>query len=376
MGDPAIPRLRELVDHASDPEAHSRAQAALRRIDERRISGQSVVTVHLHDVAPKVVFAELAKQGHTEFGLWPASLWNDRQWPKVSIDTDRQPFWLAMQEMGTKVGVQLQQMGSDRRLCLTQTGGNWMVGPTAVSGPFLVVARTIYRSNSVDLTQPLNIQHDFNVSFYIFPEPKLRILQTSYDVKLSEVTDDKGNSLVPTGAWAENMSTGSGFPLNLTARLNYPPNAGKRIAVLKGMAHCVVQTRSEVVEIPDIASVRNLTRTIAGRKLVIKQMRKQGEQYTVETVISRGSLAPQEWEQFRNPQGQIRLVDARGKSLTSRGWGGGGSDQQMEMNLEYGRDNFGGDDGKTGEPVKLIWEIPLESKALSIPFQFNDLPLP
>jgi len=55
------------------------------------------------DADPQEVFAELSKQAKVRIAFdnqnWPNGM------PKISIDVDRQPFWLVMKALAEKNGV-------------------------------------------------------------------------------------------------------------------------------------------------------------------------------------------------------------------------------------------------------------------------------
>jgi hypothetical protein len=48
----------------------------------------------------------------------------------------------------------------------------------------------------------------------------------------------------------------------------------------------------------------------------------------------------------------------------------------MNYNWNFSRNSWGGDDQKPGEPYRLIWEIPLETRETTVDFSFKDLMLP
>ena len=81
----------------------------------------------------------------------------------------------------------------------------------------------------------------------------------------------------------------------------------------------------------------------------------------------------------------IRLTDAQGREWRRSGGSvnGGGNGTQMRYRF-YGtfvRGNrrggaANGAEAALGEPAKLIWEIPAEYREVTVPFEFNDLPIP
>jgi hypothetical protein len=72
---------------------------------------------------------------------------------------------------------------------------------------------------------------------------------------------------------------------------------------------------------------------------------------------------------------RLRVLDAAGGTWDSRGWSTTSNNNELSMEITYMRGN--GPDGRpTGDPVKLEWEIPTETRDLTIPFEYTDLPLP
>src|SRR5882762_2959934 len=57
------------------------------------------ISIHLKDVHPKAVFAELAAQVGATLRPLPAGLWEGKEWPAVSIDLQDASFWKALQEI-------------------------------------------------------------------------------------------------------------------------------------------------------------------------------------------------------------------------------------------------------------------------------------
>ena len=103
----------------------------------------------------------------------------------------------------------------------------------------------------------------------------------------------------------------------LTARVALPEHAGERITKLRGVAHLTVQTRSESVEVPDITTAENVERTMAGHKLLVKNVRARGETYTVTMTITRDPKKRGGWGEI-NLSSTFRMVDANGLPLSRR----------------------------------------------------------
>jgi hypothetical protein len=380
FGEMALPRLRHLAQRGEDEEVRTRAGAAARSIEENAVTGASVLTLKFKDAKPKEVFDEIAKQAHCEFATFPPDLWNqNKNPPAITLDLERVNFWTAFKDVCQKTGIYPQQNGNDRRMTLQQSPGtNFWNGPSVVSGPFLIVANRIYRSNSVDLTNPGNaVQHDCNMALYAFSEPKIKVIQSSYYVQVEEAVDEKGNSLMSNDRFYTSMNSGQQWMWNLNAHLNYPENAGKKITRFKGSMKFLIQTRSDTLDVPDILTVKNLTKTVARRRMLVKQCTKQnGEQFELQMTLYRDGLSQADWDAVQNPGYSVHLFDKDGHMLMSNGWGTNGSDREMNYNWTFSKNAWGPQQGKIGDPHRLVWEIPVETREMNVTFEFKDLPLP
>lgn len=379
FGEEIVPRLRHLTNTADDEEVRTRAGAALRQIEENAVLGPSSITIHVKDAKPADVFAQLGKQARCEFPTWPRNLFEQNMNNTlITLDADHADFWTVFKDACQKTGVFPQQMGNDRGMTLQQGSSSYWNGPSVTSGPFLIVANRIYRSNSIDLANPGNVQHDFQLGLCAFAEPKIKVVQSSYNVHVDECVDDKGNSLVSANRMYDGMSNGQQWMWNLTANLNYPApeKVGKVITRFKGKIKFLIQTKSETLDVPDILKVNNLQKTVAHRRMLIKECKKNGEQYEVQITLYRDGLSQQDWQSIQNPGYTVKLQDKDGRSLSANGWGGGGGGNEMTYNWNFNRNSWGGEEGKVGEPHRLVWEIPLETRETDVPFEFKNLPMP
>ena len=136
----------------------------------------------------------------------------------------------------------------------------------------------------------------------------------------------------------------------------------------------LVQTQSQIAEVPDIQAANEVERTVAGHKLIIKNVRARGETYTVTMTITRDPNKRGGWGDI-NLSSTFRMVDANGLSLSPRNYGGGNNlGDYTELSLMFGREDWNGEGA--GVPAKLIWEVPTEMQQIDVPFTFEDVPLP
>src|SRR3954469_13992589 len=240
MGSPVRERLQQLArDRHADDETRGRAEAALRQIADDQETGGSIITLHLRDALPRDIYAEVSRQCGTELLPAEPNLWDAHPWQRQTVDLDQQPFWAAMKQLQAKTNIELAQWGETLRLVEHNGGDVQTRGPSQISGPFLIIANHVDRSQSIDLaagdpetkTYPA-AEKQFSVQLAVFAEPKLRVLQAPMAAHIEEAVDDKGNSLVPA---EQNMDEAGSNAISgmwtASARLSHPPpNAGTKIA--------------------------------------------------------------------------------------------------------------------------------------------------
>ncbi|HEY7117932.1 MAG TPA: hypothetical protein VH475_15200 [Tepidisphaeraceae bacterium] len=359
--------------------AVARAQATK---DYGDVTRATTVTLKFDKAPQKDVFDQLARQAGQEFVTQPKDLWTASPGAPISIDLKDQPFWVAMKEACGKAGISLKYATdtANPQVVLCRDNQDWTKYPTLASGPFLVSLIGLERQSIVDMRKPNDAQRTFFARFSVFCEPRFRLLRGSLSAKVEQAVDDKGNSLVPKEAAADarlNFVTSWVYPIQ--ANLEYPKDgaaaAGTRITTLRASARFVAQTKSQTIEIPDPLTARNVTRDVAGRKIVLKELRRTTEQYEATVSFARGESIPREqWENTTFPGNALRLVDADGKTIFSHAFGLGGRSDESTYVFKFPREAPGV--SRIGKPVKLIWEIPTQTTDLPLTFEFKDLPVP
>jgi hypothetical protein len=334
------------------------------------------VTVHLQNAAPRQVFDEIAKQAGQAFLTQPANLWEKSPGSPISLELKDQPFWVAMKEACGKAGISLKYATdtAEPRVILARDNQDWTTYPTVSSGPFLVSLIGLHRASTVDLRKPKDVQRTFYAKFTVFCEPRFRFLRAPLTAKIEEAVDDKGTSLVPKKADASPMNFVTSWVYNLEGRLDYPKEAGARIAKLRASATFIAQTKSETIEVADPLTSPNASRSVAGRKVVIKEVRRGAEEYEATVALVRDGLPAEQWENTTFPGNALRLVDAEGKQVVARGFGLGGRSDESTFVFKFEKEPPRG--SRIGKPVKLVWEIPTETREVPVVMEFKDLPMP
>ena len=345
--------------------------------DAGDISKPSLITLKLTDVPPKQIFEEIAKQAQTEFLLSPKTLWTTVTSPQ-SLAAENQPFWLVMKEVCSKAEISLKYATdtAEPKIILARDKQNWTQLPAVASGPFLVSLRGLQRSSFVDMHKPTEVQRTFMAKMTVFCEPRVRLLRASMIAKVESATDDKGNSLAIKTPDADEatMNFVTSWVYNLDANLEFPKDAGTKVTSLKCSAKFIAQTKSETIEIADPTAAKGTVKSIAGRKITLKELRRSDAEWEAVMTLGRDQLTAEQWAGALFPGQSLKLLDAEGRSVVAKGFGVGGKGDELSFIFKFEKDPPKA--SRIGKPVKLVWEVPTETKELFLSFEFKDVPLP
>lgn len=377
IGRPALEPLRQLIVATRDVEQRTGAQAAIVRIEEQASIGATMITMRLENATPAQIVAELSKQAGIPIKYHGNEQMGGANGPKnaLSINIEHQPLWAAVREVCKVTGLNITPRGNSHVLALG-LGGTDLSGPTVFDGPFMVVAQSINTSSNVQLSQPGNINRNASIQFIFFGEPKLRIAQHPYAVQLTECVDDAGHSLVPQAMVVyQQYNYDDQIQWQASSQIIMPAPEAKKIARLKGLVKLEAAVKIETIEIPDILSARNVTKSAGGQTLIVKDVTTDpgGDNVTVNVTIlmppSRGNAG------YALAQ-SIRLLDAKGQALQSGGASSGGSLTRIESKITFSKRTFDEGEKRVGDPVKLVLPIVIETRPVECNFEFKDLPLP
>lgn len=372
LGPSVAPTLELLLERSTDDEVRARLQSALTRIDELRRFGPTRITLQLKDASAKEAFTALWSQLGRPLPVQSNAVFAGVT-DKVSIDCVNEPFWSVMIKLTEQTGIGVQGTGDGAQLVMH---GTRTPPPHQVSGAFLVRAETAQRTYVVHYANGNASSSDFNLQFTIAPEPKLEVANSPSprSIKITRAQDELGRNMVDgqsasAGIWR------NGALLNYTIRLRSPNSDAKKLAVLSGVAMVPVHFRFETARhdrLNEAASQR-----VGDMRISFEPIKKVGDRnYALKVTLHRDGASDDTWAVANHQSfASVRLEDAAGQPLDRREWGSSGSNgQRIEATINFVRTPRG--DKDTGEPVRLIWRIPVESKELEVPFEFRDLPLP
>ncbi len=267
-----------------------------------------------------------------------------------------------------------------------------------------------------------------------YADPKLN--PTGLRCEVEEAIDDKGNDLRLADENALNGFGSSFFPNNAGTPLQIPlrsqPGMGKRLVRLRGVLRFNLVTRSQHWETTQLDTpIEGTVFQNGGEfKVQFKGLEKSNEGWSANfSAESRGAHLEQMWHERANRRStsgpgfgsfmelrsilsfqgvpNIRLVDDSGRVFEPSGGGsisalspqGGDAaksavasldtspvppdaaqnwryEEKREIRFNSRFDPTTGTRITIGKPTKLVLDLPLERREVSVPFEFTDLPLP
>jgi hypothetical protein len=404
LGELAVPRLRALVARSPNPEIRTRARAALEQIAADAKAGTRPVTLRLHNAPAREAFRSLAVSSGFDPRPVPADLWERREardLPPVTLEMRRRPFWEAYRALHGQTGIGLRAAADGQWSLRTDGDPRLHVKQAVVSGPFLLVpeiswnlpiapASPVLRGPSAPapIPPPLDTSRlgpGMTLRVLVFAEPRLRLAGGFGAAVIREATDDKNVRLdrppaarrpefappllaTPAdGAWA--------FAAHLTA----PAGDAAALALCKGSIRASVALRHERLELADPLAARDKPLSAGELRAVVVEMKRAAQQpgrYFLSVSVDlegrsldRGALL------CSLNHGGLKVLDAAGRAYACRVGGISGSAQRTVVMVEVSNPTQWGEPG-IGAPAKLVWDAPVETRMVDIPFEFKDVPLP
>jgi len=392
FGAGAVPRLKAQLGEAKDPELRARIEGALKQIEANDATGATFVTLHLKDAPAAEAFDQLSRQTGATLTTQPPGLLQRDDLPKVTLDVEREPFWLVMRKLCGTCSVRPERSG-EKKLALAADDGSWARRPFVTSGPFLITANELYVTRGVrfgaerpaeaknrlppDPLAPDGIQDHAQLQVEAWFEPKLSGMSWSVG-NVVEATDDTGRSMVlPRGAEPRRRATYGGSRYygewESVVWLSVPPRdkPGAKLTRLKFLSSFSVQTGGDRFEVPNVLAAKDVEHVAGPARLVVKGLQRLGnDQYE----LAIGSYPVADVAAWRAVQaGQFRrgpqLVYDDGRALNPAGGSSSMSDREYSSQLRFTAE-------RGREPAKLVWDVPTGVQQFTVPVEFQDLPIP
>jgi hypothetical protein len=425
LGGPALPALRGARD-SRDPEIRARAPVLIERIETGLLTQPTRLQLEFQDAPLAEVTKSLALQAGFKVALFPPSLpkWRfQRVTLRVSQPVD---FWTAVDQLCDVAGLQYNpgtpgSNGQREPSFVFTDGTGRTLTPNSDHGPFRVSLLSVDYERHVSYVpteSPVQFELlpprprpaarptenrpragparrapvtnvEFSVRLLLAAEPRLILTQRAA-LQLKEVSDDRGNSLIPasssstTGRAPSHLDMGfpltSGSVMHLQVPLHRPAASGETIKRMRGMIPLVVSSRKPDPLVVPLASAVGKTFENPDVQLTLHDIRAMPN--TQNTVLeltvkaneragtsSRGE-APgyNNWLERIDPRHlHIDVLDSRGQLIP---W------FQSVVDADSARTTLTLTHlPQTTEPKELRYYA-LTHGEVSVPFEFSDIPMP
>ena len=363
LGPDAGPLIHDLKLRNLDFETRKNLELAITRIDESRLMGPSPITLHVKDASPADVFETLARQCGAPLPTWPEKLWGESNWPKLTLDYDRAPFWEVIGELGKHL--QVDYLTSEPQEIRIARDSGHPPGGIFISGAFLVTA------------DPMVFRNGMNVELSVYCEPKV-VMTRAISFKLDRAEDDHGNPLLPQSSrrmFSRRFRTGS---RQLPMPFQRPPEEVSRIGRLKGTIDVIIQTAADAWEIRDPASMSATTRLVDSVPVTLESFfpsRSGGEGYELLANLPAGFNSRGTQDEITELiRKRMKVLDDHGLPLTLSVVDTHGTNEGTEITADF-TPVSPPQGGRVGPPASILWDIPTQPRRLTVPFDFKNLPI-
>jgi len=420
IGRPALAALRSARD-ARDLEVKTRAASLAQKIESLLLTQATRVQLDFDKTPLPEVATSLSRQAGFKIALYPTNLPRWRQQRVNWRSSGPMDFWKAVDQLCDLAGLQYNPSmqgyvgQSEPSFSLTE-GTTRVLTPVSDHGPFRVSLLSVDYQRHVGYApsgpaanvpppprpvvlpperrdQPAQQQRlnpvttvQFSAQLLVAAEPRLA-LSNVRQPQLVEAVDDLGNSLVPVAAADPFVSRHSGYfgmttgpVVQLQAPLQRPETAGERIRKLRGLIALNVSSRRPDPLVVTLANATGKTFENQDYRLTVHDMHPSPTSHhmlvelSIKAVDSDQSSDHSEIDalsdglQRADPQHlQIEVIDARGQLIT---WFQSGADAETGR-FTLTLTNL----PRSSEPKELRYYT-LTRAAVTVPFEFADIPMP
>jgi hypothetical protein len=349
------------------------------------------INLDLDAVPAEDAFDALAKQAGVDLTTQDSQLWASSSLITIKVQNGR--FWPTFVELCKQAGNSLipaWEGARPRSIRLYSTGGSGTMdfasAPKVESQGFLLMPQSATRTATISYVNAGPFTPSLTMQLGIFVDPSQDMVQVG-PISLTEAADENGLPLLPTNRGSTGMTISQPSLIqNTPISLNCPPNAGKKIARIKGALHARVATKTQLVEIESPLTAKALTRQIPDYDLTIEPLKQLANGNNPNTNLlyqikvsfkardrEGGGLRQESNRDFWPLISTITVTDANGLRFSTYGWNGGGAANGI---IEYTTNFIAAPGSGLGEPARLTWKVPVETEEIRIPFELKDLPIP
>jgi hypothetical protein len=340
-----LPAAKHFADQATDAEVRARLQNRLAEMADELAIDPPPITLDIKNATLRVTAAALSKALGVPLEVWPPGADDSFFANRFTFKGTDQAFWDVFAALNRQHALQLQgsrlmEHGEYQRMM-------------ARSGPFAIFPTRITRSATIMFQQTPDKQaqpEQITLTCDILVDPRLKMLRDDARVEFTEVTDDAGNALLKSGAGrgGDGRPYMPDFTWQHSVSLNIPHKMGKKIAVAKGLIHCQVKLAEAAVEVSNFESKFHDPITVGDQTLTFTDFEVKHETISFTCSASEG------------PPLELLFTDAKNASFK----------ESVSGSLES---SFG---GEYVAPVTLRIAVPTKAKAIAVPFELKNLPLP
>jgi hypothetical protein len=236
----------------------------------------------------------------------------------------------------------------------------------SVSGPFCFTFQAL--EHEVRLATPGSTPDELLILHILADmEPRLRPLRAPERWTITEIVDEKGNSLMPARPADVFVQD-----LHLRAHLKYPADAGKRIASLQASMTIALATKLARIDLETSTLAEPFVKDAGGYEVIVPPPERKTDAMLFSLQYHRTAMDADKWKEFLPS-----LLPSRPAMLAENGeqlWGlerdpkiaGDTATRVWEFHVS----------SKSPVPPKFILGVPTEVRVVTVPFAFKDLPLP
>ncbi len=351
------------------------------------------INLDLQGVDAEEAFAALAKQADMTFPVRDPSVWQSAD--PVFLTAQNARFWPTFLDLCRQSRLSFSPdspeiRGGLIRLVPEAQGIRLSALKSVEAQGLLLIPRSSQRNAMLSYERPEAATSTCAIQLIVLADPSLAVSQVG-PVTVQEAVDENGLSLVPpkTATGSYYSPNPGGMAQTVSIPLANPKAAGKKVARLKGYVRLTVATSVDTLQIDSPLKAEPRTKQLPDFDVTLQPL----TQLTPKPAAPAGGGATYQLKlsfHLKNrPTGAaglkrvadrnvwtltqgIILIDAQGRRYMpiASAPRSSGDTQDGEVTFRC--------DPRTpaGEPVQLTWKLPLGQRALAIPFELTDLPLP
>lgn len=374
LGPAALPHLVEARTGVQNFEAQEALDVAIERLAVAAEAGATRLTLRFNDADPADVLARITEAAETEIRLEPADLFEDLNFAPVTNQWDAAPAWQVLRDLCETWGLYLR---ADRSGWVMSSRPHYAqgVGRSTVVDGFLLELDSIRRDQVVQFaSRGTARKNEFTVTFQCYPEPKLRPASRGAAATVAHAVDDRGNDLADAAKVRVADAPGQGFVV--CVQLDHPSRdaLGRTITEMRGSIALDVLAGWERFE-PDVQTGGEQTvETAAGPlKLTVEpaEVQRSGG-LAIDVHARQPSTGYAEAFAAADLLDDVRLVDATGRVFKLR----------VEQRHQIKRNGHAETratlltSGSVEMPARIQWNVPSRREGITIPYAFDNLPIP